>query len=59
MAWKSLSPKSRYSSTLRSKKFEEILGNVEEEYPEYDSARQYKIAMGIFKKTKYFKRSKK
>lgn len=52
--WKTFAPKSRYSSTLRAEKFEEILGNVEEEYPEYDGARQHKIAMGIFKKTKYY-----
>jgi hypothetical protein len=49
---------SRYTPLKRSRKFEEILGNVEEEYPNRSANDQYKIAMGIFKKTKYYRKAR-
>jgi hypothetical protein len=47
----------KYTAKKKSKEFEKILKKVEKDYPNRSGADQYKIAMGIFKRTKYYKRS--
>jgi hypothetical protein len=53
--WQTFRKKSGYSPSQKSRKFESILKKVEKEYPNRSGSDQFKIAMGIFKKTKYYR----